>query len=457
MKYTSIISYLLLCSFHASQTMNTISVWEEKKQTPSWATQLCATGINTNSLSLVQMSIWLGADVNYNTNGTTFLHNACAKSQEDIIQELLRNPDINVAIPCIATGRASSKYIPLHIACQKNLPKIVDLLLQKNPETGHTPAKNGITPFDIALEKGNTECCQLILTKDPYFKKLSDDQQMAFLYKMINWGNKYCTEFLLNLNPKTINHQDNEGNAPLHMVGKAKYNTERHDLIKLLIVSGANATIKNYNQETPLLEIFNTTELFTFIKNNPGIIEELILTTDKDNNTQLHLCTNVQRRLDPYKLHEYLSFLKSHGVNIHARNKNNKTALDLTAQAYNKLYNEYMTTKLPYIKKALDLQEHTMNCFLRFYSPHTECALFKEILCNTDTYELPMTSDVKGYIVRLYYAVNIETIVAKKYINNNDYSNTFIENKNEIRQKLIQNPEPRLLWSTSKILIESLL
>ena len=57
------------------------------KEEPSFAVKLCGTGINQNNLSLVQLGLWMGVDINYNRSGKTLLHVACAKGQENIVQE----------------------------------------------------------------------------------------------------------------------------------------------------------------------------------------------------------------------------------------------------------------------------------------------------------------------------------------------------------------------------------
>ena len=53
------------------------------------------------------------------------------------------------------------------------------------------------------------------------------------------------------------------------------------------------------------------------------------------------------------------------------------------------------------------------------------------------------------HIMYDYYALNIETIVAKKYKHNKKYYDDFIENKNQIKQQLLAKPELHFLWSAS--------
>jgi len=51
--------------------------------------------------------------------------------------------------------------------------------------------------------------------------------------------------------------------------------------------------------------------------------------------------------------------------------------------------------------------------------------------------------------MRNYYKLNIETIVAKKYKNDQKYYDDFIEVKDAIKKQLRDKPKnPHLLWST---------
>ncbi|HLJ31848.1 MAG TPA: hypothetical protein VKU36_05390 [Candidatus Babeliales bacterium] len=86
-----------------------------------------------------------------------------------------------------------------------------------------------------------------------------------------------------------------------------------------------------------------------------------------------------------------------------------------------------------------------MHAFLRFISPFTESILWKIMLEEKDKYKQPLLPEIKNYIAYLYYALNIETIIAKNPILG--YYDDFIENKMAIKQQFIQNPEPHLLWN----------
>ena len=90
-----------------------------------------------------------------------------------------------------------------------------------------------------------------------------------------------------------------------------------------------------------------------------------------------------------------------------------------------------------------------MHAFLRFTSPDTQCALFKHLLQQHCADGIQLPKEVQSFIARLYYTLNIETIIAKKYNGKLDYYDDFIENKIEIKKQLLAKPEPTLLWSNS--------
>jgi len=60
-----------------------------------------------------------------------------------------------------------------------------------------------------------------------------------------------------------------------------------------------------------------------------------------------------------------------------------------------------------------------------------------------------LPQEIKQLIMRNYYKLNIETIVAKKYKNDQKYYDDFIEVKDAIKKQLRDKPKnPHLLWST---------
>ncbi len=291
--------------------------------------------------------------------------------------------------------------------------------MQYNPVVASTINKKNETPLFIAVE--NYNCKQI--------------------------------ELLLNADNKNINHQNNSGDTVLHQACICtSYSKEMCDLVKLLIIHGADTTIKNHNQATPLVELFSDISAPEFkivdflLAEHPDIFEILIQTKDNNLNTQFHLCTQLQTLYDNFQ--QYLLLLKSHKLDIGAKNKDGKTATDLAGKFYNTLYNRYAAQRLPYFKCPFETQERIYHNFLRVTQLPTRCTLFKDIFeqQNSDTYNFPR--ELTSHIMCTYYALHLETIVAKKYKNDKEYYGDFIENKQEIRKQLLAKPEPKLLWSS---------
>ena len=97
--------------------------------------------------------------------------------------------------------------------------------------------------------------------------------------------------------------------------------------------------------------------------------------------------------------------------------------------------------------KDVTNQERVMHTFLCFTSPNTQCALFTHLLQQYSADDMPLLKELITSIARMYYELNIETIIARKYKHNKEYYNDYIENKIEIKQQLIAKPEFHLLWS----------
>ncbi len=260
-------------------------------------------------------------------------------------------------------------------------------------------------------------------------------------------------ELLLNAYNKNINHQNNNGDTVLHQACKCtSYSKKTCDIIKLLIIHGADTTIKNSNQATPLINLFSDISRTEFpitdflLAEHPDIFEILIETEDSRYNTQFHLCTQLQSANDNFE--HYLSLLKSHKLDIHAKNKDGKTAANLAGELYQKLYNRYTPKKLPYFKQPFDTQERIYHTFLRITQPPTSYASFKQIFEQQNTHNYNFPRELTSHIMYTYYALHLETIVAKKYKGNKAYYDDYVENKQAIRQELLAKPEPKLLWNT---------
>ncbi len=422
----------------------------------SQAQKKCLKGVEENDLSLVKESLSEGADINfYNQKGDTLLSRACTVAKKSIIKELLEQP-INLKAINTRTGDT-----PLHAACKApysdrcGRDAIVALLLAKDPDLATITSMDGTTPLDIAMRLENTDCLKNILKYNPAVASTINNKfnNETPLYAAVKNLNIKQIELLLNADKKGINHQNNKGDTVLHHACSCtSYTKEMCDIIKLLIINGADTTIKNHNKATPLVELFSDISAPEFkivdflLAEHPDIFEILIQTKDKNQNTQFHLCTQLQIFKDNFE--QYVLLLKNNNLDIHTKNKDGRTAVNLAERRYENLYNLYTKKRSPYLKWSFATQEYIYHTFLRVTQPRISCASFKQIFDQQTTGWPEFPRELIQHIIRTYYTLNLETIVAKKYKNNKKYYDDYIENKQEIRQQLLAKPEPKLLWGT---------
>jgi ankyrin repeat protein len=378
---------------------------------------LCRTGIENNNPKQVELALMAGADVNdVDSTGKSLFYLACKQKNNAIYKLLITHKDMDVY------ARDSQDYTPLHVACALGLSATVTLILHKTPQAAILCTTREEIPLHIAASCGKKDCVTSLLAHDI----------------------------------RTINHQNTDENSALHLACWVKH----FSTIQLLIEKGANPTIINKVQTTPLICLFSAQTDYTFLHaffiKNQTLANIFIHTKDTQDNSQFHLCTAVVS-IDVPKFELYLQFLLRYGLDIHARNKNSKRAIDLVCEKYNALEYEYHVMKFSNMKNHVINQAKILHIFLQVMSPHTPCALFKFIMeqqfkqileeQNINNPELP--KELIAHIINKYYVLNIETVIANKYKQNRAYCDDYyIENRHKIRQQQFINPKPKLLWST---------
>jgi hypothetical protein len=236
-------------------------------------------------------------------------------------------------------------------------------------------------------------------------------------------------------NREIVNAYDPHGNRMLHMA------CIKGDIqaIKTLLNKGARTTLKNNRKQTPLAAGYLQNPNFKKIYSSD--LKKLV-SRDKQGNTQLHWAALIDDSINE-TFDDYIMFLVSQGLSLHKRNKKKMLPIDLVSNKYNVRYKQYMaTTKPDHTYILLTQTEMILHSFLRSMYTVKPCALFREVLRKN---ELP--KDLQAYIASIYYALNTETIIAKKYKNNLEYYGKTLEQKNEIKNKLLENPESHLLWN----------
>ncbi|RGP66166.1 hypothetical protein FSPOR_6786 [Fusarium sporotrichioides] len=148
-------------------------------------------------------------------------------------------------------------------------------------------------------------------------------------------------EYLLDLDPASINSQDYNGNTPLHYANRA---IGRHDklyapIFKLLCDRGGNASIRNNKGETPLHTLFKrdgiepryeTTDDFAPVMDTAAIYTLLAhganaSDVDNDGNTPLHYAAEILHYVNA------VSVLLDHGADPTVPNLKQETAVHRAA------------------------------------------------------------------------------------------------------------------------------
>ena len=417
MKYSSILTIFLL---HNTQWIDAMMPTNNWNTTASPATIMCYNGIHDNKLALVKKALRKGADVNFtNKEGKSLLHIACDCKHKSIIKEILKEESVDITM-----HEHSEMMTPLHLACENNLPSIVQLILNKNPQTVNQYTREGNTPLHVA-------CTNL---------------------------HKKCVQNILAIGNQNINSQNFYGETPLHAVaripqiGKFK---KQLKIFKLLIEHGADIRITDTMESTPLLYLFNILHHHLcksghFIKKNHDFLQQHILQTDRAGNNQFHLCATL-KLVDNIHFQDYFAFLQSYGLNIQTRNNNGQRAVDIAYAAFQVYHQEYMKDEWLNIniffeqEKNFFHQEILLHNFLQFTVPLIQAALFKAIVSLKSNENILLPNELITYILQYYYLINIETMLTHKIARSYFYYTA--AGTHELRCRLITDPEPNLLWS----------
>ncbi|XP_051784876.1 oxysterol-binding protein-related protein 1 isoform X2 [Erpetoichthys calabaricus] len=181
--------------------------------------------------------------------GWTPLHLACYFGHKDVAEELLKaGAEVNVLNDMGDT--------PLHRAAYTGRKELVMLLLQYN---ACACVINGTaqTPKEVTRDK---DICSMLEAAEITEERKLEEFLLAAARE---GGTASVTELLNRTKPPNINCTDLQGNTPLHC---AAYRGNRQCALKLL-KSGADITIKNKKNQTPL-DLALGTDMRQILMNN---------------------------------------------------------------------------------------------------------------------------------------------------------------------------------------------
>ncbi|XP_074868506.1 protein phosphatase 1 regulatory subunit 12A isoform X7 [Carettochelys insculpta] len=189
----------------------------------------CSSGDTDEVLRLLER----GADINYaNVDGLTALHQACIDDNVDMVKFLVEN-GANINQP------DNEGWIPLHAASSCGYLDIAEYLISQGAHVGAVNSE-GDTPLDIAEEEAMEELLQNEVNRQGVdVEAARKEEERIMLRDARQW-----------LNSGRINdvRHAKSGGTALH-VAAAKGYTE---VLKLLIQTGYDVNIKDYDGWTPL-------------------------------------------------------------------------------------------------------------------------------------------------------------------------------------------------------------
>ena len=166
--------------------------------------------------------------------------------QNEEISEIVINKGLNI------NDTTEIGLSPLHFASYYNLPKVVQLLLEKNCLCNKNSQKEGETPLHLACRKGNFEIVKILLNNhcgDIIDLKKSDNKTSLHLASITS---SLCTQILLK-NKAFINEKDINGYDP----SKLSLIYGREDIFNMI---GTN--------DKSTLEFYDEIRKYDFIRND---------------------------------------------------------------------------------------------------------------------------------------------------------------------------------------------
>ncbi|XP_056430017.1 protein phosphatase 1 regulatory subunit 12A isoform X3 [Hyla sarda] len=189
----------------------------------------CSSGDSDEVLKLLDR----GADINYaNVDGLTALHQACIDDNLEMVKFLVEN-GASINQP------DNEGWIPLHAASSCGYVDIAEYLISQGANVGAVNSE-GDTPLDIAEEEPMEELLQNEVNRQGIdVEAARKEEERIMLRDARQW-----------LNSGQINdvRHSKSGGTALH-VAAAKGYTE---VLKLLIQSGYDINVKDYDNWTPL-------------------------------------------------------------------------------------------------------------------------------------------------------------------------------------------------------------
>ncbi|XP_032122633.1 85/88 kDa calcium-independent phospholipase A2 isoform X4 [Sapajus apella] len=189
-----------------------------------------------------------------NEEGCTPLHLACRKGNEEILVELVQYCHAQMDV---TDNKGETAF---HYAVQGDNSQVLQLL-GKNAVAGLNQVNNqGLTPLHLACQLGKQEMVRVLLLCNARCNIMGPNGYP--IHSAMKFSQKGCAEMIISMDSSQIHSKDPRyGASPLHWAKNAE--KDNVEMIKALIVFGAEVDTRNDFGETPTLLASKISKLVT--------------------------------------------------------------------------------------------------------------------------------------------------------------------------------------------------
>uniref|UniRef100_A0A8C7Y3D8 BCL3 transcription coactivator n=1 Tax=Oryzias sinensis TaxID=183150 RepID=A0A8C7Y3D8_9TELE len=183
-----------------------------------------------------------GLDI-YNNLRQTPLHLAVITKQATLVDALL-----GAGADPSALDRHGQTA--LHLCCEYDQRDCLSALLSRSSSSPCLEARNfeGLTPLHMAVQQGHQDLAKMLLDAGADINAMDIKSGQSPLVHAVESNNAGMVHFLVE-NRCDVNRQSYSGNTALHVAcGRGQV-----DIVRVLLKSGADSSLKNYHNDTPVM------------------------------------------------------------------------------------------------------------------------------------------------------------------------------------------------------------
>lgn len=193
---------------------------------------------------LIQLLVLAGRSLDiYNNLRQTPLHLAVITKQPNMVETLLRAGAEPSALD--RNGQTA-----LHLCCEYNQRDCLSVVLSLSTLSTCLEIRNyeGLSPLHLAVLQGRKDLARLLLSAGADINVMDVKSGQSPLMHAVENNNADMVHFLIE-NRCDVNSQSYSGNTALHSAcGRGQAET-----VRLLLKSGADSSLKNYHNDTPVM------------------------------------------------------------------------------------------------------------------------------------------------------------------------------------------------------------